>query len=86
MSEGFRHLCWGDLDRLTRAELQERVTAELAYWEEIPAEEMGQEQTLGYLNFVRITARAIDPAGVLDHASSVLHGEPNGFWEEIPGR
>jgi len=86
VTEGFEHLTWEDLDRLTRAELAERVRAEVAYWEGVPVEEMGEAEAQAYLTFMQVAKASIDPVGLLGHVSSQLHGVDDGFWDEVPGR
>lgn len=82
----FKRLKRSDLDTLTRAELQDRIEAENAYWDRKCRRGLSEADAAAHLEFSVILHAAIDPGASLAHAQHYLEtGVDNGHWDEKPG-
>lgn len=83
----FQRLKRSDLDTLTRAELQDRIEAESAYWDRKCRRGLSEADEAAHNEFGVILHAALDPAASLAHAQEYLEtGVDNGYWDEKPGQ
>jgi hypothetical protein len=83
----FKRLKRSDLDTLTRAELQDRLEAENAYWDRKCRRCLTDADAAAHREFSVILHAATDPAAALAHAQHYLEtGADNVFWNEKPGQ
>lgn len=83
----FKRLQRSDLDTLTRAELQDRIEAENAYWGRKFKRGLSEADVAAHREFSVILHAAIDPAASLEHAKQYMEtGIDNGYWDEKPGQ
>ncbi|MGP3992117.1 hypothetical protein [Streptomyces sp. 3N207] len=81
----FRHLRWEDLGQLTRRELSGRIEQESADWEAVPTDGMTEQDVLSYIEFMKIAQMVIEPADLVAHVSSLMHGQDDGYMDRKPG-
>lgn len=83
----FKRLKRSDLDTLTRAELQDRLDAESAYWDRKCRRGLTEADAAAHREFGAILHAATNPAAALAHAQHYLEtGRDNGYWNERPGQ
>lgn len=83
----FKRLVRADLDKLTRAELQDRVMAESDYWDRKCRRGLSAADASAYQEFSEILHAAIDPGASIDHAMQYIEtGVDNGYWDSKPGQ
>lgn len=83
----FKRLKRSDLATLTRAELQDRIEAESAYWDRKCRRALSEADAAAHKEFGSILHAALDPAASLAHAQEYLEtGVDNGYWDEKPGQ
>ncbi|BDT39488.1 hypothetical protein [Streptomyces yaizuensis] len=82
----FKRLTAADLDRLTRAELLDRIEKEGAYWDRKVARGMTADDAAAYQEFSRILHAALNPGAMIQHATRFVQGHgDNGYWAQKPG-
>jgi hypothetical protein len=83
----FQRLKRADLDTLTRAELQDRIEVENAYWERKCRRGLSEADAEAHQEFSVILHAALDPAASLAHAQKYLEtGVDDGYWDQEPGQ
>ncbi|GAA2110820.1 hypothetical protein [Streptomyces synnematoformans] len=83
----FQRLTRADLDRLTRAELQDRIEKESAYWDRKCRRGLSETDAAAHREFGEILHAAIDPGASLAHVREYLEtGRDNGYWDQRPGQ
>lgn len=83
----FKRLKRSDLDTLTRAELQDRIETENAYWDRKCQRGLSEADAVAHKEFGVILHAALNPAASLAHAQEYLKtGVDNGYWDEKPGQ
>lgn len=82
----FKRLTRADLSTLTRAELQDRIEVENAYWDRKCRRGLSEADAAAHREFSAILHAAVDPGASLAHAQHYLEtGVDNGYWDEKPG-
>lgn len=87
----FQRLTRADLDRLTRAELLDRLEAEQKYWARKEKRVMSDADREARKEFTDILFTVLDPGGLADSMAedtAWLRGErrtASAFWDEKPG-
>lgn len=83
----FKRLQRSDLDTLTRAELQDRIEAESAYWDRKCRRGLSDADAEAHREFGAILHAAIDPGASMAHLKEYVEtGRDNGYWDEKPGQ
>lgn len=82
----FKRLTRDDLAKLTRAQLQDRIEVESAYWDRKCRRGLNEADAAAHQEFSVILHAALDPGAALDHAIQYIEGRgDNGYWDEKPG-
>lgn len=83
----FKRLKRSDLDTMTRAELQDRIEAESAYWDRKCKQGLSEADAAAHREFGVILHAALDPGASLTHAQKYLEtGVDDGYWDAKPGQ
>lgn len=83
----FKRLTRADLDTLSRAELQDRIEAESAYWDRKCRRGLSDADAAAHREFGVILHAALDPGASMDHLKEYVEtGVDNGYWDQKPGQ